>query len=100
LLEKKDKKEDENASSTDSDDEDQDDEKYVEQMDMPGQKVDTNRRITSRNLRIREDPAKYIVNLDPDSGYYDPKSRSLRENPNPNMNPEEVRCSSIFIPSS
>lgn len=36
-----------------------------------------------RNLRIREDTAKYLLNLDPDSAYYDPKSRSMREDPNP-----------------
>lgn len=28
-----------------------------------------------RNLRIREDTAKYLLNLDPESAYYDPKSR-------------------------
>ncbi|KAF5837705.1 Pre-mRNA splicing Prp18-interacting factor-domain-containing protein [Dunaliella salina] len=27
-----------------------------------------------RNLRIREDTAKYLLNLDPNSAYYDPKS--------------------------
>ncbi|KAJ2720766.1 mRNA splicing protein [Coemansia sp. Benny D115] len=36
---------------------------------------------TVRNLRIREDTAKYLRNLDPDSAYYDPKTRSMRENP-------------------
>ncbi|KDD74786.1 pre-mRNA splicing Prp18-interacting factor, partial [Helicosporidium sp. ATCC 50920] len=36
-----------------------------------------------RNLRIREDTAKYLLNLDPNSAYYDPKSRSMREDPNP-----------------
>ena len=38
---------------------------------------------TTRNLRIREDTAKYLHNLDVNAPYYDPKSRSLRENPNP-----------------
>jgi len=38
---------------------------------------------TMRNLRIREDTAKYLLNLDLDSAYYDPKSRSMREDPNP-----------------
>ena len=37
-----------------------------------------------RNLRIREDTAKYLLNLDVNSAYYDPKSRSMREDPNPN----------------
>ncbi|KAG2483817.1 hypothetical protein HYH03_017340 [Edaphochlamys debaryana] len=36
-----------------------------------------------RNLRIREDIAKYLLNLDTNSAYYDPKSRSMREDPNP-----------------
>ena len=38
-------------------------------------------KITARNLRIREDTAKYLRNLDPNSAYYDPKSRSMRDNP-------------------
>lgn len=29
----------------------------------------------------REDTAKYLYNLDPNGPYYDPKSRSMRENP-------------------
>jgi pre-mRNA-processing factor SLU7 len=30
---------------------------------------------------MREDTAKYLLNLDPNSAYYDPKSRSMRDNP-------------------
>lgn len=30
-----------------------------------------------RNLRIREDTAKYLLNLNTDSAYYDPKSRCV-----------------------
>ena len=41
----------------DLDDED-DEDKYAEEMDMPGQKFETKQRITVRNLRIREDTAK------------------------------------------
>lgn len=48
---------------------------------MPGTKVDSKQRITVRNLRIREDTAKYLRNLDPNSAHYDPKTRSMRENP-------------------
>lgn len=48
---------------------------------MPGTKVDSKQRITVRNLRIREDTAKYLRNLDPNSAYYDPKTRSMRDNP-------------------
>lgn len=43
-------------------------------------------KVTARNLRIREDTAKYLRNLDPESAYYDPKSRSMRDNPNPEAN--------------
>ena len=38
---------------------------------------------TVRNLRIREDTAKYLLNLDVNSAFYDPKTRSMRENPLP-----------------
>ena len=48
-----------------------------------GVKRDAKTRTTVRNLRIREDTAKYLRNLDPNSAYYDPKSRSMRENPTP-----------------
>ena len=64
----------------DSDDSD-DEEKYADHIDMPGTKVDSKQRITVRNLRIREDVAKYLRNLDPDSAYYDPKTRAMRDDP-------------------
>ncbi|XP_019864689.2 pre-mRNA-splicing factor Slu7 [Aethina tumida] len=71
-------------ANEDSDEEvDKDEDKYVDEVDMPGTKVDSKQRITVRNLRIREDTAKYLRNLDPNSAYYDPKTRSMRENPNP-----------------
>jgi len=38
-----------------------------------------------RNLRIREDTAKYLLNLDTESAYYDPKSRSMRQDPRPDL---------------
>ncbi len=60
---------------------DEDEDKYVDKMDMPGTKVDAAERYTVRNLRIREDTAKYLRNLDPDSAYYDPKTRAMRKNP-------------------
>ncbi|XP_066145443.1 pre-mRNA-splicing factor Slu7 [Euwallacea fornicatus] len=66
-----------------SDDDQKDEDKYVDEVDMPGTKVDSKQRITVRNLRIREDTAKYLRNLDPNSAYYDPKTRSMRENPKP-----------------
>ncbi len=48
-------------------------------------------KVTARNLRIREDTAKYLRNLDPNSAYYDPKSRSMRDNPNPEVPLEEAQ---------
>lgn len=66
---------------SDSDEVEDDEEKYADQADMPGQKVDMVGRTTVRNLRIREDTAKYLLNLKPDSAFYDPKTRSMRENP-------------------
>ncbi|KAI8993021.1 pre-mRNA-splicing factor SLU7 [Trametes punicea] len=74
-----------------SEDEDEDQDKYAEAADAVGQKLDTKTRITVRNLRIREDTAKYLINLDPSSAYYDPKTRSMRDNPLKNVPPEEAR---------
>ncbi len=50
-------------------------------------------RITVRNLRIREDTAKYLINLDPDSAYYDPKTCSMRDAPLRYVAPEDVHVS-------
>jgi pre-mRNA-processing factor SLU7 len=44
-------------------------------------KIKTN----TKNLRIREDRAKYLQNLDVNSAHYDGKSRSMRENPTPSL---------------
>lgn len=76
----------------DSDDEDGDEDKYADEMDMPGQKVreESKQRISVRNLRMREDTAKYLLNLDPGSAYYDPKSRSMRDNPLAHMAEKNV----------
>ena len=73
-----------NSKETEEEDEqdsDADEDKYVDEVDMPGTKVDSKQRITVRNLRIREDTAKYLRNLNPNSAYYDPKTRSMRDNP-------------------
>ena len=43
--------------------------------------VDSRQTVSVRNLRIREDTAKYLRNLDANSAFYDPKTRSMRENP-------------------
>ncbi|KAJ8559339.1 hypothetical protein K7X08_003397 [Anisodus acutangulus] len=44
---------------------------------------------TVRNLCIREDTAKYLLNLDVNSAHYDPKTRSMRKDPLPDMDPNE-----------
>jgi hypothetical protein len=55
-----------------SDDEDDEGDKYEAETDM-GRKQAT----STRNLRLREDTAKYLLNLDLDSAKYDPKTRSM-----------------------
>jgi Pre-mRNA splicing Prp18-interacting factor len=60
--------------------------------------------LISRNLRIREDTAKYLLNLDVNSAYYDPKTRSMREDPLPDMDPNEkfysVSCNISLLNST
>ena len=58
--------------------------------DQVGMKVDGKTRTTIRNLRIREDTAKYLINLDPESAFYDPKTRSMRANPLPHKDPSQL----------
>lgn len=66
----------------DSDDEEEDEDKYADEMELPQKlHLESKQRISVRNLRMREDTAKYLLNLDPNSAYYDPKSRSMRDNP-------------------
>lgn len=43
----------------------------------------------NRNLRIREDTAKYLSNINENSAYYDPKTRSMREDPLPDADQDE-----------
>ena len=64
----------------------------AEPVGVPGQKFDSKQRTTVRNLRIREDTAKYLLNLNLNSAFYDPKSRAMRENPYTNTGkiPSEV----------
>ena len=71
----------ESSDDEEADEENEDEDKYADHIDMPGTKVDSKQRITVRNLRIREDTAKYLRNLDIDSAHYDPKTRSMRNNP-------------------
>lgn len=78
-----------------SEDEDADEDKYADAADAVGQKLDAKTRITVRNLRIREDTAKYLINLDPESAYYDPKTRSMRDAPLKNVAPEDVSVGTL-----
>ncbi|GBG91669.1 hypothetical protein CBR_g52748 [Chara braunii] len=83
--------------SSDSDQEVMQDEARVdESKQMDFAKVEKRVRTTGggstgtvRNLRIREDTAKYLINLDVHSAHYDPKTRSMREDPNPDGDPNE-----------
>ncbi|GFS13096.1 pre-mRNA-splicing factor SLU7 [Elysia marginata] len=81
---------DSDAKDSKTEEEGEEDKYYAEEMDMPGQKFETKQRITVRNLRIREDTAKYLYNLDINSAYYDPKTRSMRENPLKNTSKEDI----------
>lgn len=108
---KKKRKEDEEDFGSDSDSEgsnhggnggggaedENDEDKYAEGADVAGQRMDAKTRVTVRNLRIREDTAKYLMNLDLESAYYDPKTRSMREAPEANVRPEDVRSSLVRI---
>ncbi|KAI3726682.1 hypothetical protein L1987_66482 [Smallanthus sonchifolius] len=92
-------KELEEGFSGDEDDEDflkVDEAKVDESKQMDFAKVEKRVRTTGggstgtvRNLRIREDTAKYLLNLDVNSAHYDPKTRSMREDPLPDMDPDE-----------
>eukprot|EP00538_Stauroneis_constricta_P011417 CAMPEP_0119548946 /NCGR_PEP_ID=MMETSP1352-20130426/2749_1 /TAXON_ID=265584 /ORGANISM="Stauroneis constricta, Strain CCMP1120" /LENGTH=656 /DNA_ID=CAMNT_0007594359 /DNA_START=43 /DNA_END=2010 /DNA_ORIENTATION=- len=99
--EKKEKIASDSDSDLDSDVESDSDEEFVQKDE--DDKVITSRlarqggvggaqmKVTARNLRIREDTAKYLRNLDVNSAFYDPKSRSMRDNPNPEVSPEEAQ---------
>ncbi|KAG0461958.1 hypothetical protein HPP92_020434 [Vanilla planifolia] len=87
-----------NVSDEDEDDDDLkiDEAKVDESKQMDFAKVEKRVRTTGggstgtvRNLRIREDTAKYLLNLDVNSSYYDPKTRSMREDPLPDADPNE-----------
>ncbi|KMZ64844.1 Pre-mRNA-splicing factor SLU7 [Zostera marina] len=88
----------ENAEDEEDDDDDLkvDEAKVDESKQMDFAKVEKRVRTTGggstgtvRNLRIREDTAKYLLNLDVNSAHYDPKTRSMREDPLPDSDPNE-----------
>ncbi|KAL6880916.1 Pre-mRNA splicing Prp18-interacting factor domain-containing protein [Trichoderma novae-zelandiae] len=61
------------TSIGDDDEEEKDDgDKYAEENDMS-----KHQSTATRQLRIREDTAKYLLNLDLESAKYDPKTRAL-----------------------
>jgi pre-mRNA-processing factor SLU7 len=88
-LKSKGKDKSEGEESGGSDDE-EDEDKYADAADAVGQKHDSKTRTTVRNLRIREDTAKYLLNLDVNSAYYDPKTRSMRDNPLKEKDPSDL----------
>ncbi|TKX19021.1 pre-mRNA-splicing factor slu7 [Elsinoe australis] len=61
--------------------EDEDGEEGIEDGDRYEAETDMGRQqpTSTRNLRLREDTAKYLLNLDPESAKYDPKTRSMVE---------------------
>ena len=68
---------------------------YADQLaskvDTGGVRDGVESRVTARKMRIREDVAKYLLNLSTDPQYYyDGKTRSMRANPFPDQNPDEV----------
>ncbi|GAB2282250.1 hypothetical protein Dimus_016800 [Dionaea muscipula] len=98
-LEEKNTNDDEEDGTSDEDDEDSlkiDEAKVDESKQMDFAKVEKRVRTTGggstgtvRNLRIREDTAKYLRNLDINSAYYDPQTRSMRDDPLPDADPNE-----------
>ena len=62
----------EKAPEEDGEPEESEEAKYAEESEM-GRQQST----ATRNLRLREDTAKYLLNLDLDSAKYDPKTRSM-----------------------
>jgi pre-mRNA-processing factor SLU7 len=64
-----------------TEDEDNEDDEFKEAETAADKFAKQDSKNTVRDLRIREDIAKYLRNLDPNSAFYDPKSRSMRDNP-------------------
>jgi len=73
---------DDDSSSSSSSSADKDDDEDEKELEI-GRKASA---MLSTSLRIREDTPKYLRNLDENSAFYDPKTRSMRANPNPDLN--------------
>lgn len=69
--------------------------RYAEESDM-GRQQST----ATRNLRIREDTAKYLLNLDLDSAKYDPKTRRMVDMGAQEDQAAEVVAEENFVRSS
>ncbi|PFH34081.1 putative SLU7 splicing factor [Besnoitia besnoiti] len=77
-------------SESDQDSSDEDVKQHeFDQTSAPVACSDDRFRINTKNLRIREDTAKYLLNLDSNSAFYDPKSRSMRGNPFEHLKEED-----------
>eukprot|EP01119_Soliformovum_irregulare_P004061 TRINITY_DN15072_c0_g1_i1.p2 TRINITY_DN15072_c0_g1~~TRINITY_DN15072_c0_g1_i1.p2 ORF type:complete len:381 (-),score=135.73 TRINITY_DN15072_c0_g1_i1:12-1154(-) len=90
-------------TGSDSDDEEAVEDDFKEHEDEQAGievKKDPKTRTTIRHLRIREDTAKYLRNLDPSSAAYDPKSRSMHENPTPDDKTSLYTGDSEFVRAS
>lgn len=75
---------DEELEESEEEEEEGEDDVKVKDFDEANAPIgmkDDRTRTTTRNLRIREDTAKYLFNLDVNSAFYDPKTRSMRDNP-------------------
>ena len=71
--------------SSDSEDSDKLAEEDADAQNATFVTKDAKSRTEVRNLRQREDTAKYLRNLDPTSAHYDGKARIMKENPTPNL---------------
>eukprot|EP00761_Pharyngomonas_kirbyi_P013554 gb/GECH01013583.1/.p1 GENE.gb/GECH01013583.1/~~gb/GECH01013583.1/.p1 ORF type:complete len:576 (+),score=196.55 gb/GECH01013583.1/:1-1728(+) len=69
--------------------EEMDDVRQDEEGNVVTHGADPKRRTSKPSLRIRGDTAKYLINLDPESAFYDPKTRSMRGNPQPNNSKDD-----------
>ena len=78
---------DESDNNSDNDDSDHDsDESESEKRKRRKKKKEGKLKLDYRTtLGNKEDMPKYLINLEPNAPYYDPKSRSMRGDPNPDV---------------
>jgi len=84
-LKKKDKKEGSDSSSSDAysseNSDDSDERKKLKQFSENFNDKDPRSKTHMTSLRIREHTAKYLYNLNPDSAYYNGKTRTMHDDP-------------------